>query len=49
MRSILIARADGWSNQGICIAVHESGTGTKRTNLAGLTMSVDRSRSEVVG
>jgi hypothetical protein len=28
-------------------AVHESGCGTNRTNLTGLTMSVDRRRPEV--
>jgi len=30
-------------------AVHESESGTERTNWAGLLMSVDRGRSEVAG
>jgi hypothetical protein len=31
----------------LIVAVHESGFGTKRTNRAGLMMSVDRGRPEV--
>jgi hypothetical protein len=41
--------ADGWSNEGTCIAVHESGTGTFETCRPALKMSVDRGRPEVTG